>query len=635
MTKSVTVLLISLLISLCNCSSEQSAATRTISLSALVFQSIAKQQIARSFTNESFVAYNKLKNGTLEIIGSAINETDIRELSVLLHHISYVFRIHSLVFKFFYFDEKMLKIFDILNTILQKCVKSVVFKRCYFPSLLTFNSSFELPNVFKCFFIECFADEIGLKEMFKIFKNAPVSFLTLSKIFDYKQADTVDSNVTLKNFHFFISTKRLMKVDALELHSFFTEIQNLSLSSCLFDLEHFNLQSLQKLKVVDLSLPLTELKGVPYDFNAFPPSLQCIKITFPGLYNYRNITTAAVSKNIIFDNKDYPLCDYTNMAAVYAFSSLFVSLCSIQDNVTSINSYIQNNGSDLTGVTSLRIAIQFTFENLGKMLQLINRLPNLKSLTVTFFGECIVSQEEHAFHELYQKFITLNVENLVLEFNQSNETPVFCCFVVKLIKMCPNMSQLEILHFNSNLFAHDIKNQIEIEQIILAKLNTLVIEYRMTAGTFTLIDLFYAANYNVKNLKIEFSSRNLILHGNIDELDLFESFQVETFDFNITYADDTVRELIKKFFTKLTNLSNILCSSNFIFSDKLVKNMTNIKNVTLKEHISGDKFDLILSALSPFLDSLTIFCPTMKEEEFQRIFLMRFPTASLIFSRYQ
>ena len=83
-------------------------------------------------TKEPFVAYTKLKNGIPEMFRTAFGDKVTSEKLTFLQDIILIFKIHSVVLKWFYFDEKMLRIFDVFDEKLQESVKSVTFENVFF-----------------------------------------------------------------------------------------------------------------------------------------------------------------------------------------------------------------------------------------------------------------------------------------------------------------------------------------------------------------------------------------------------------------------------------------------------------------------------------------------------------------------
>ena len=176
------IFLFALLLSKCGCSIAINIVSQPPSLLKSAITSLAKWQMKYFLTKEPFVAYDKINDGTLEMIGTAFGNAVNNEKILFLQIVTSNFRIQSVVLKWFYFDEKMMRIFDVFHKKLQNSVKSVTFEKCSFPETFIFKSSLELNRVTKISFINCFSNEESLKEMFKVFKNAPVTFLAISKV---------------------------------------------------------------------------------------------------------------------------------------------------------------------------------------------------------------------------------------------------------------------------------------------------------------------------------------------------------------------------------------------------------------------------------------------------------------------
>ena len=109
-----------------HCSITGNTANQPSSLKKSALVPIIKWQIDNSLTKERFVAYNKLKDGILEMFGSAFGGEVTMEKILFLQKVTSNFKIHSVIFKWFYFDEKTLRIFDVFHEKLQNSVK------CYF-----------------------------------------------------------------------------------------------------------------------------------------------------------------------------------------------------------------------------------------------------------------------------------------------------------------------------------------------------------------------------------------------------------------------------------------------------------------------------------------------------------------------
>ena len=68
----------------------------------------------------------------------------------------------------------------------------------FFSRNIFFKSSLELNHATKISFIQCFANEDSFMGIFKIFKNASVTSLTISEVFDCNQREPIDTNVAVK-----------------------------------------------------------------------------------------------------------------------------------------------------------------------------------------------------------------------------------------------------------------------------------------------------------------------------------------------------------------------------------------------------------------------------------------------------
>ena len=114
-----------------NCSIERNALyQQPISLQRSTLASIAKWQMKHFQMKEPFVAYNTLKDGILEIFGTAFGDEMTSEKIDFLQKLTSSFKISSVIFNWFYFDKEMLKIFDVFHIKLQISVKNVTFKKC-------------------------------------------------------------------------------------------------------------------------------------------------------------------------------------------------------------------------------------------------------------------------------------------------------------------------------------------------------------------------------------------------------------------------------------------------------------------------------------------------------------------------
>ena len=168
-------------------------------------------------TNELFVAYSKLKDGTLEIFGSTFGNEATKENIMFLQKLTSNLRIQSVVFKWFHFNDEMLRIFDVFHEKLQNSVKSITFERCYFPESFILKGSLELNHVTEISFIQSFANEESFKEMFKVFKNALVTSLTILGVLNYKQNEFIDTSAAIKKIFIRNIETITMKINDLKL----------------------------------------------------------------------------------------------------------------------------------------------------------------------------------------------------------------------------------------------------------------------------------------------------------------------------------------------------------------------------------------------------------------------------------
>ena len=622
--------LLASLFSIRYCSIKGNTVNQPSSLLKSAFRTLAKWQIGHSLSKEPFVAYNKLKDGTLEIFGTAFGNEVTKEKILFLQKVTSSFRIHSVVLKWFYFDEKMQRIFDVFHEKLQNSVKSITFEKCYFPERLIFKSSPELNNVADCSFIQCFANEDSFKEMFKMFRNAPVNSLTISKVFDCKQDESIDTNVALKSIDASIAKEKLMKITNLKLDSFFPNISFLSLSPSSLDFDHFNLTSLKNLNSVDLSSDIYKNLRVRKILECLPTNVKCIKLPNSSTVEDLNFIGTAFDQNVIIDFLlPYDYNQINRVKALSVLSSLHLFMICVNDKMAIIKEYVERNGGAVNTVTSVRFDMTFNYQNIKNMITLLTYFPNLNNIELHFSGNCDVSLNDNEIQLLFSNVPVMDVKKLTIFYAQKVETTAFYRFIVELMKLCQKMSTLEFHYFSSNSFAITIKEMVEKENIKFANLDTFKTDY-WSDGIDVSIDLFYVAKYNIKNLTVDINCLNFDPVQYLDGLDQFECFFVDTLEFK-AYSISNSERFINKFFAKFPRVTNFSWDSDlcYLIPNGVLQNMRGLKQVIVKGIFFRKNILNFLSLLPHDLESLRIECYFGTIEEFEKVFYEKFPSATL------
>ena len=585
---------------------------------------LAKWQMDHSLTKEPFVAYNKLKDGTLEMVGSAFdNEMTEKKISFLQEILSN-FNIHSVALKWFYFDEKISKIFNVFDKKMQNSVKSVTVELCYFPETFVFKSCLELNSVTKCSFIQCFTNEESFKQIFKIFKNATVTALTISKVFDCNQPELIDTNIALKTITSRNVEKRSVKINDLKLDSFFPKIKFLSLSSSSLDFVHFNLTSLMNLNDVVLNDVVFENLRAVEIFQRLPLNVKRIKIFNAEYYDELSFVENASVKKIIADTiSPFKYDKIDRVTALSVFSSLDFDMRKMNDKMAAIKEYVESNGVVVT-VTSIQFCMVFNYESIKNMITLLTYFPNLDNLEVWFNGDCDTSLNDSEVHQLFSALPIRNVKKLFINFRQNEETAAFYCFIGELMKLCQKMSSLKFHYYKSNSFAINIKKIVERENIQFTNLDTFTVHYWSRSEDILIdfsVDLFYLAKYNIKNLTVEMGG----LIQNLNGLDQFGYFPVDNLSFYV--HNNTYENLINKLFAKFPHVTNFIwkSASNYLISTSAMQNMKRLKNVSVHGILCMEDFVTFLTLLPLDLESLEIRCFSNEIEEFERVFYEKFP----------
>ena len=591
--------------------------------------SIVKSQTKYSSIRVPFSTLFKLDEGTLETYGEAFGNKLIEENVLMLQDIASNLNIHSVVLKWFYFDENMMKIFDIFDEKLRNSVKSITFERCYFPETFIFKSSLELNHITNCSFIQCVANEGSFKEIFKIFKNAPVTSLTISCVLDYNQRKSVNSNAALQRFSYCGINKRLLKVNDLKLDSFFPTVQVLSLTGCSLDFDHFSLASLKELNSVDLDKVVFENFCNEKFCECFPTSVLHVKMI---LYdsNIFDIIRNDFAKKITTDSKQRFEYIATNKVRSFEeFSSVYFDLNGVNPKMSAIKDYVENYESVINTVTSVKFGMVFNYQNITNMLALLTYFPNVDDVEVHFNGNCDASIDDDQISQLFSDFHIRNVKKLTMYFSQEEETTAFYRFIVELMKLCYKMSTLEFHYSRTNDFAIKIKEIIERENIQFSNLDNFTVKYRSDYMDAS-IDLFYVTKYNIKNLTIVINPLCKYPMHNLDGLDQFNCVSVDTLNFELE-SFDTFGGFIDKLLTKFPNLSilNWDSASCYLVSTSISQHMKRLKKVTVNGTFFKDHFPKFLSLLPHDFELLEMDCFLSDIEEFKRIFYEKLPNATL------
>ena len=613
------------------CSIESNVVSQPLSLSKSDLLSLANEQMKYFLSNEPPVAYNKLNDGTLEMFGTAFGSEVTSEKILFLQDLISKYDIHSVVLKWFHFDEKMLRIFDVFDEKLQKSVKSVTFDKCYFPEGLVFEGALELNYATDCSFIHCFANEETFKVVFKIFKNAPVTSLKISRVFNYKQYEAINTNIALKSMVIWNNSERSVKINDLELHSFFSSVKFLTLSS-LLDFEHFSLTSLKNLDYVDLSDADIVKLCISKLFERLPTNVTRISVSFSYYYSNSSFIESAFNRKVIINTRfPFKYDEINDSKALSVFSSLHFKMDEITDKMNAIKEYVESNGGAINTVTSVKFYMAFNYQNITNMMTLLTYFPKLDSIVVWFINNCDASINDDQILKLFSTPFNGKVKRLSIYYEQVEDTSAFYCFIVELMKMCPNISSLEFHYSSSNYFAINIKKIVEGKDIQFSDLNTFAVEY-CSANVDLSVDLFYVAKYNIKNLTM-----------NINPLDSrkkpvecsnwscpFEYFSVDKLIFYMRNSS-AFRSLLSDFLTKCPHVTNFSWDSDFIgsISTSDLQKMKTLKNVIVKHIVRVDDFSKLLLQLPHYLESLEIECSTYEIEEIEKGYYEKFPTASL------
>ena len=482
----------------------------------------------------------------------------------------------------------------------------------------------------KISFIQCFANEQSFKEVFKIFKKAPVTSLTISKVFDCKQDVSINTKVAPKSINTSIVKEKLMKVTNLKLESFFSNISFLSLSSSSLDFDHFHLTSLRNLNSVDLSSDIYKNLRVRKILECLPANVKCIKLPNSNKIEDLDFIESALDQKVIIDFRlPYRYDQINRVEALSILSSLSFFMISMNDEMAIIKEYVERNGGVINTVTSVIFDLAFNYQNIKNMITLLTYFPNLDNIEFHFNDNCDASINDDQIHRLFSALPIRNVKKLSIFFAQKEETSAFYCFIVELMKLSRKMSTLELHYFNSNSFAIKIKEMVESESIQFPNLDSFAVFY-WSDSTYISVDLFYVAKYNIKNFTVDINSFNFDPVQYLDGLDQFESFSVEI----LTFKANSIRNsesFINKFFAKFPRVISFSWNSDlrYLIPNGVLQNMRGLKQVIVKSIFFRENCLNFLSLLYHDLESLKIECYYGKIEEFEKVFYEKFPSVIL------
>ena len=578
---------------------------------------------------EPSLTLHKLEEGTLETCGTAFGDKVTSEKILFLQKIVSNFNVHSVVLKWFYFDENMLKIFEIFDEKLRSSVKSVTFKECYFPETFIFKGSLELNHVTDCSFIQCVANEESFKKIFEIFKNSPVTSLTISNVLDYRQRKPINTNAALERFSYRGIEKRLLKINDLKLDSFFPNIKILSLTDCSLDFNHFSLTSLQNLNSVDLNKVVFENFCDEKFCECFPTSVLHVKMK---LYdsNFFDIIENDFAKKITTDSKQrFEYIATNKVRPLSVFSSVHFDMNRVNSKMSAIKDYVEKYGSVINAVTSVRFNMVFNHKNITNMLTLLTYFPNLDNIEVRFNDSCDASINDDEIRQLFSALPIRNVKKLSMDFYQNKETTAFYCFIVELMKLSREMTSLKFYYYSSNSFAINVKEMVERENVQFPNLDNFIVFYASESIDIS-IDLFYVAKYNIKNFTVVISPSDKYSIHNLDGLDQFDCFSVDTLNFKLK-SSDNFGYFINKLLSKFPNVSSLNwdSASCYLVSTSISQYMKRLKNVIVKGTFFKDQFPNFLSLLPHDFELLEMECFSSDIEEFKRVFNEKFPNAIL------
>ena len=229
---------------------------------------------------------------------------------------------------------------------------------------------------------------------------------------------------------------------------------------------------------------------------------------------------------------------------------------------------------------------------------------------------------------LFSTISIRSIKKLSMRFNQTNESPVFYCFIIELMKLCKEMSALEFIYYEvSNLFAINIKDLINRGNIQVPNLDTFSVKYFGSVVNDISIDLFYISRYKIKM----FTMNIPILVENLVALEQIESLPVEILKICTSSINEGNLDYINKLLVKFPYVLDFDCYNPLLLlSVEIHKVMKILKNVTVGGVFSKNTFRYFLTVLPASLESLSVICNSGDMEEIQMNFYERFPTAALM-----
>ena len=324
--------------------------------------------------------------------------------------------------------------------------------------------------------------------------------------------------------------------------------------------------------------------------------------------------------------------DINCVKALSVFSYLWFDMNEMNDTMTAIEEYVENNGGVINTVTSVDFNMVFNSRTIVNMIKLLTYFPNLENVKVWFNGNCDPSLNDSEIHQLFSALPIRNVKKLTIYYFQKEETPSFYRFIVELMKMCQKMSTLEFHYHQWNSFAINMKEMVQRENIHFPNLNTFIVNYKSADIIDISIDLFYVTKYNIKNLSLRIDPIRSNSVQYFDGLDQYEYFFVKTLDFVV--FDNDSENFIDKLLTKFPHVTEFSWHSEpeKMYSCGVIRNMKMLKKFNLKGTLTRDTFIHFLSLLPHDLESLRLECYHFKIEDMEYIenaFYEKFPTATV------
>ena len=615
------------LITVCigNISNDTDTQTALTSYSGDQLFSLQREKINCS---EPIITYRKLKEQILELLGSQFST----ERKVKLDFVTYLsrhFPIHSLVFKDFKQSPPLHNILPNFIWKLNLPIKAVTFDNCIISSHPSLNDFRIFKNVEYLKFTHCATTQNDFNEFLSLFLSKLI-LLTIDEVVCWEASEN----------HLQFSNAEAQKEEDIQLISFrllalskFPNLQHFWISGK-YDFHGFKFNQFQRLKVLSIEHP--SYFPVPIAaLTDLPSTLKCIRSNCPEEYIEFIDELKLVEKGICIEHSYSDMIEFgllKSMVPLFVITSLYLVFDEMSEEMSAeFFNFLTNNRVKLGHITKIGIRTDLSSKRWNQLLQIIESLQGLKSLSLS-----LENYPEQSIQLPISNRLVTAINDLEIGFaslkNQSENEQEMSSVVCYLLSMMPGLKYLDFHYRGANTFISHLLQCNSLPSIQLVKYS---VTYLSNDPVSIQNDLEISRKFRVKELimRSHLTPPNFI--ETVNDLNTMQDLSIEKLTLSLPHLSNYSIEIIRKLIEKAVNVKEleILPASQDLITETNLLKLQLLRTISIKKQCTFEEVKKLFEILSLQIQKVHISLDFCLKEDVMKIFRKKFPNAVLFLGK--